>query len=63
MEEEFKEDTGDKEEMGWCGGDKELADLIMEDKRLYEEVINSYDFKTEKVRINLVAAIQNLHKV
>ena len=53
MEEGFKEDTRDKEDMGWSGGDKELAELIMEDKRLYKEVIGSYDFKTEEVRINL----------
>ena len=63
MEEGFKEDTGDKEDMGWCGGDKELAELILEDKRLYEEVIGSYDFKTEEVRINLAAAVRNFNRV
>ena len=45
------------------GGDKELAELIIKDMQLYEEVISSYSFKTEELHIDLVAAVNNFHKV
>ena len=45
------------------GGDRELSELIIKDMQLYEEVISNYCFKTEELNIDLVAAVNNFHKV
>ena len=44
-------------------GDRELAELIIKDMQLYHEIVDSYSFKTEQLHINLVAAVNNFHKV
>ena len=49
--------------MSCIGGDKELAELIIEDMKLYNAIVESYDFKTEQLHIDLMAAVNNLHKV
>ena len=35
----------------------------MEDRKLYQSIIESYDFKTEEIHLDLMAAVNNLHKV
>ncbi len=40
-----------------------MAQLVIDDMHLYEEVVESYDFRTEAVHIDLIAAVQNFHKV
>ena len=35
----------------------------MEDMKAYNTIVESYDFKTEQLRIDLNAAVMNLHKV
>ena len=47
----------------FVGGDKELAELIIKDMQLYHEIVDSYNFKTEQLHIDLVAAVNNFHKV
>ena len=54
---------GPTDSLKHIGGDKELAELIIKDMQLYEEVISSYSFKTEELHIDLVAAVNNFHKV
>ena len=49
--------------MNCVAGDKELAELITEDMKLYEEIVGNYDFQTEQLHIDLVAAVNNFHKV
>ena len=49
--------------MECVAGDKELAELIIRDMELYNEVVESYDFQTEQLHIDLVAAVNNFHKV
>ena len=44
-------------------GDKLLAELIIEDMKLYNSVVESYDFRTEQTHIDLMAAVNNFHKV
>ena len=58
------EKTGPGKEDIWCIiEDKDLASAIIEDMRLLQEVMGEYDFKTEKLHIDLVAAANNLHRV
>ena len=45
------------------GGNKDLGEEILEDMRAYNAIVESYDFKTEQLRIDLNAAVMNLHKV
>ena len=45
------------------GGDKDLGEEILEDIRAYNSIVESYDFKTEQLRIDFNAAVMNLHKV
>ena len=40
-----------------------MAELIIKDMQLYHEIVNSYSFKTEQLHIDLVAAVNNFHKV
>ena len=40
-----------------------MAELIMKDMQLYHQIIDSYNFKTEQLHIDLVAAVNNFHKV
>ena len=45
------------------GGNKDLGEEILEDMRAYNAIVESYDFKTEQLRIDLKAAVMNLHMV
>ena len=49
--------------MECVAGDKELAELIIKNMELYNEVVESYAFKTEQLHIDLVAAVNNFHKI
>ena len=40
-----------------------MAELIIEDMKLYNTIVESYDFKTEQLHIDLMAAVNNFHKV
>ena len=40
-----------------------MAELIINDMQLYHEIVNRYNFKTEKLRIDLMSAVINFHKV
>ena len=40
-----------------------MAELIIKDMQLYHEIVDSYSFKTEQLHIDLVAAVNNFHKV
>ena len=40
-----------------------MAELIIKDMKLYHEIVDSYNFKTEQLHIDLVAAVSNFHKV
>ena len=44
-------------------GDVDLAELILSDIDLFNRVMGEYDFETEKLHIDLMAAVNNLHKV
>ena len=44
-------------------GDEDLAELILSDIELFNRVMGEYDFETEKLHIDLMAAVNNLHKV
>ena len=49
--------------MECVAGDEELAELIIRDMEMYEGIVGGYDFKTEQLHIDLVAAVNNFHKV
>ena len=40
-----------------------MAELIIKDMQLYNEIVDSYSFKTEQLHIDLVATVNNFHKV
>ena len=40
-----------------------MGEEILEDIQAYNTILESYDFKTEQLRIDLNAAVMNLHKV
>ena len=40
-----------------------MAELIIKDMQLYHETVDSYNFKTEQLHIDLVAAVNKFHKV
>ena len=40
-----------------------MAELIIKDMQLYHEIVDSYNFKTEKLHIDLMAAVNNFYKV
>ena len=42
---------------------KDLGEEILEDMRAYTTIVESYNFKTEQLHIDLNAAVMNLHKV
>ena len=48
--------------MECVSGDEKLAELITRYMKMYEEIVDGYDFKTEQLHIDLVAAVNTSHK-